>query len=78
MSKSTVAVIVSRPAARRKGRKGRKIGKGDRKISHSKWGSYTALINHQNARRQESLLNRFCLACGIQFHSRAAFNRHDC
>ena len=78
MSKSLVVTVASRGRARKKGKKGRKIGKGTHKLSHSKWGSYVALINHQTARRKANLLRRFCLACDVQFHSRAALKRHVC
>lgn len=63
---------------RKKGKKGRKIGKGIFKLAHSKWGTYAALINHQSDRRAMKLLRRYCFACRIQFHSRAVLKRHEC
>jgi hypothetical protein len=60
------------------GRKGRKIGKGVHKLSHSSWGSYDALFNHQLSRRRKTLERRFCSVCETQFHSRAALHRHVC
>ncbi len=60
------------------GKKSRKHGKGDRKLSHSRWGTYAVLIGHQLKRRGASLLRRFCLDCNTQVHSRGSFNRHDC
>lgn len=79
MSKSQVIITSNQHGrARKKGKKGRKIGKGAHKLSHSKWGSYTALINHQMARRLATMKRRFCLGCDTQFHSRATFNRHEC
>lgn len=60
------------------GKKNRKVGKGDRKLSHSKWGSYEALISHQQKRRLATMERRFCLDCETQFHSRGALNRHVC
>ena len=64
--------------ARKKGKRGRKIAKGNRKLEHSRWRSYEALINHQAKRRIESMKRRFCLGCDTQFHSRGAMNRHEC
>jgi len=78
MSKSQVVIVGRSGAARKKGKKGRKLGKGIHKLSHSKWGSYVALINHQTARRVVTMKRRFCLGCDTQFHSRGALNRHDC
>lgn len=63
---------------RKKGKKGRKIGKGQHKISHSKWGNYAALRAHQQSRRLGTMGRRFCKGCDTQFHSRAALNRHTC
>jgi hypothetical protein len=60
------------------GKKGRKIGKGTHKLSHSKWGSYEALINHEQARRVETTKRRYCSECETQFHSRGALKHHDC
>ena len=60
------------------GKKGRKIGKGVHKLSHSKWGSYESLINHQYARRVATVDRRCCAECETQFHSRGSLNRHDC
>jgi hypothetical protein len=41
----------------KKGRKGRKIGKGVRKLSHSKWGKYAALFDY-NTMVTETLVPR--------------------
>jgi len=68
----------ARDVARKKGKKNRKHGKGDRKVSHSKWGSYESLMNHQKKLRRERLSRSFCEFCNIQFHSKNAFKRHDC
>lgn len=80
MSKSKVVIVAATPKGkgRKKGKKGRKIGKGINKLSHSKWGKYAALINHQQSRRFETIARRFCKDCHTQFHSRSVFNRHDC
>jgi hypothetical protein len=64
--------------ARKKGKKGRKIGKGKAKLAQSKWGTYAALINHQSDRRELKHLQNICTACRVQFHSRAAVKRHEC
>lgn len=77
MSKSKVAVATS-GKARKKGKKGRKVGKGIHKLSHSKWGNYAALIAHQKSRRLGTLGRRFCKGCDTQLHSRAAFLRYVC
>lgn len=77
MSKTKVAPVPStKRKGRKQGRKGRKIGTGIEKLSHSKWGSYAGLIAHQQSRRLASMGRRYCKACETQFHSRAAFNRH--
>jgi len=60
------------------GRKGRKIGKGIHKLSRSSWKSYAALLSHQHYRRLENFNRRYCKTCETQFHSHAAYNRHDC
>jgi hypothetical protein len=62
----------------KKGRKGRKIGKGVRKLSHSKWGKYAALFDYNTMRRKETLARRRCTCCGVQYHSRSACIRHAC
>ena len=40
------------------GKRGRKIGKGIRKMSHSKWGSYQALYAHYAAEADERAVKR--------------------
>ena len=64
--------------APKKGRKCRKHGRGVARLARTRWGTYAGLFAHQKSRRTESLLRRFCVSCSIQFHSRAAFNRHAC
>jgi hypothetical protein len=74
-------VIVSkRPknAEPKKGRKGRKIGKGVRKVAHSRWSTYANLIAHCKQRREQSIKTRTCLACDKVFHSHNAAKRHIC
>jgi hypothetical protein len=61
-----------------KGKKGRKIGKGDHKAKHSKWGSYAAIFIHGQSKRLERMAKWHCKACSTQFHSIGAFKRHDC
>lgn len=73
-------VVSKRPknAQPKKGRKGRKIGKGIRKLSHSRWANYAGLIAHSEQRREQSMKTRTCLACDKVFHSRGAASRHLC
>ena len=81
MSKSKVVQVSGESRSgksRKKGRKGRKIGKGINKLSHSRWGSYVALINHQQSLRFERMASRFCKKCHVQFHSKGAYCRHEC
>ena len=78
MSKTKSVLVVVSPKKKDRGKRGRKIGKGIRKLSRSKWGSYEALIRHQQARRRATTQARFCDVCKVQFHSRNAFRRHDC
>ena len=51
-----VVVGVRRPGGRSK--KGRKIGKGVRKLARSHWGTYAALIAAQKRRRAERVQRR--------------------
>jgi len=74
MSKSKVVIIVGKK--RRGGKRGRNVGTGVYKLSRSRWGSYASLIAHQKSRRLGTMGRRFCKDCSIQFHSRAAYNRH--
>jgi hypothetical protein len=76
MSKTVTVVPSTKGKARKKGRKGRKVGTGIEKLSHSKWGSYAGLIAHQQSRRLATMARRYCKICNSQFHSKAAFNRH--
>lgn len=78
MSKTKTATNIVGPKKKDRGKRGRKVGKGVHKLSHSKWGSYVALINHQFNRRLGRLARRYCKACSIQFHSRYAFKKHVC
>jgi hypothetical protein len=64
--------------ARKKGKRGRKIGKGKHKLERSRWHSYKALIEHQCKRRAATLKARFCMGCDTQFHSMGALKRHVC
>lgn len=73
-------VVSNRPknAQPKKGRKGRKIGKGVRKVSHSRWATYAAVFAHGSQRREKQIKTRTCLACDKVFHSRAAIRCHVC
>lgn len=73
-------VVSKRPknAQPKKGRKGRKIGKGIRKLSHSRWVTYAVLITHSEQRREQSMKTRTCSECDKVFHSRGAMARHGC
>lgn len=64
--------------ARKKGKKNRKHGRGNRKVERSRWRSFENLIKAQLKRRAEKLARRFCLACDTQFHSLGALKRHGC
>lgn len=76
MSKSKTAPVLVGSKKKDRGKRGRKVGKGQRKLSHSRWGNYTAFNNHQQSRRLGNLARRQCKICLTQFHSRAAFNKH--
>ena len=73
-------VVSNRPknSQPKKGRKGRKIGKGVRKVSHSRWATYASVLAHGSQRREQSIKTRTCLACDKVFHSKNAFNKHTC
>ena len=78
MSKSKTAPIIVGSKKKDRGKKGRKIGKGVRKLAHSKWGNYAGLINRQTSRRLGTMGRRFCKVCETQFHSRGALKLHAC
>lgn len=63
MSKSKSAPTIVGPKKKDRGKRGRKVGKGVHKMSHSRWGNYAALINFQMSRRFERLASRFCKEC---------------
>jgi hypothetical protein len=60
------------------GKKGRKVGKGSYKLSHSKWGSYAGLIARQQSIRLGKMGKRYCKDCEVQFHSTNALHNHTC
>ena len=62
---------------RKGGRKGRKIGKGIIKASHSKWGSYAGIMAHSTAEKRKRMEASFCKICNIQFPSRNVLVRHN-
>lgn len=80
MSKSQSAGVpgTSKHKGRKKGKKDRKHGRGILKLSHSKWGTYAGLMAHQTSIRLGRMARRFCKSCHTQFHSRAAYRRHEC
>ena len=78
MSKTKTATNIVGPKKKDRGKRGRKVGKGVRKLSHSRWGNYESLINHLQSGRLGRLARRYCKICKIQFHSRYAFKKHDC
>jgi hypothetical protein len=78
MSKSKTASAIVGSKKKDRGKRGRKVGKGVHKLSHSKWGNYAVLINHQFSRRLGRLARRYCKVCKVQFHSRGALKKHAC
>jgi len=60
------------------GRKGRKVGKGVHKASHSRFGNYAGIFAHSERLKLARMSRAFCKACEIQFHSKNALKRHAC
>lgn len=75
MSKSKSVQVVVGPK-RKGGKRGRNTGTGILKLSHSRWRTYQALIEHQMLKRLERMSRRYCSECHVQYHSRGVYLRH--
>ena len=72
----------------KKGRKGRKIGTGKLKVSHSRFGTYAGVIAHSEMRKRNRITarsirllrlaeKRVCIQCGRKgFRDSRALRRH--